>query len=353
MVPLALVAKAPMRDLDVVDASGAPLPVLGRREDGDLALSLLVHVWQKAVGRVDDETASVLERVVRGDAAEAVPLAERVVSGEALKKSDAEPVALPDVLSLLVTDLAANFLLVCLLPADKAGARQVIKWSANWHITAGAMTRWERVASAFGRRAVRILIPVSGASSVSSYHLEVHVPDQLVCVRLALPPGHDNAGGEEDTSTNPIAHVHGSYAEAPQEQDAELDIAVPVHGARFHAAFAATFTATVFLLAQLLPGAQRALLDAGGGAAGLLLVAPGLLIAIGARAGENILASRLLAPLRASMIGCAALLTGGAASLVGRLHTPWFDAFWSIGALASLALAVVLWWSRWRVGGDV
>lgn len=67
MVPLAMVTKAPMRNLDVIGAEGRTMPVLGRSEDAQASLAALVHLWRKAVGEPGDAVIGALRRVVEGE----------------------------------------------------------------------------------------------------------------------------------------------------------------------------------------------------------------------------------------------------------------------------------------------
>lgn len=355
MVPLAMIDKAPMRDLDVSDGDGKTMPILGRREDAQAGLAVLVHLWRKAVGEPEALTLAALRRVVVGQAQESNEVAEALIRrGMADGVVIVDPSAIPELLALLVKDFAANFLLVALLPAKRAGTREVIKWSANWHITRKPMTVIDRWTAAAGIKTVNLRIPSRGLSSTASYHLEVHMPPELDAVRLALPESDDPSPGMIDGSGNPVAHVYGSYPETPDEQDAILEFAVPWRGLRIQAAFAAAFTGAVFLSVLLLPNALTTLLSAGGGAAALLLAAPGALMAVRAGAQENVVASQVLGPLRMVMYGCALLLTAAAASIVGQLQNPWITTLWVCGASLVVATFMMLMWVRagvWVVAG--
>lgn len=354
MVPLTMVEKAPMRDLDVLDGNGKSMPVAGRGEDAAVGVAALVHLWRLAVGDVDSVTLGALRQVVEGAPTAAGQVADGLIaSGCVAGQQVVDPDAIPEVLALLMKDFAANFLLIGLLPADRAGVRQVLKWSANWHIRRRPMRTRTRWAAAFGITAVSIEIPTGGLSSTASYHLEVHLPPELAARQLALPPGDDpDSGAKVDGSGNPVAHAHGNYPEAPDQQAAELQFTVPWRGLRVQAAFATAFTAAVFLGGLVLPGALSTLLGAGGGAAGLLLAAPGALMAVRAGASESVVAAQVLEPLRRVMYACALLLTAAAASVVGKLHQPWVTLLWALGAVSAVAVfCVLIWASRRRVGG--
>ena len=353
MVPLAMVTKAPMRNLDVIGAEGRTMPVLGRSEDAQASLAALVHLWRKAVGEPGDAVIGALRRVVEGETEEAVAVAEALTErGVVDGRPVVDPGEIPELVALLVRDLAANFLLVGLLPARSAGTRQVLKWSANWRITKRPIRLRHRWMTAAGLWTVTLRIPTRGVSSTASYHLEVHMPAELAPVRLTLPQGDGPIPGGSDETGNPVMHVYGAYPETPDDQDAILEFGVPWQGLRVQAAFAAAFTGAVFVAGLLLPGALSTLLRAGGGAAGLLLAAPGALMAVRAGTQENVVASQVLGPLRKVMYACALMLTSAAASVVGQLHHPWITALWALCAAAALSAFAALIWAKYaRVGG--
>lgn len=205
------------------------------------------------------------------------------------------------------------------------------------------MKRGRQLGAAFGLDVAELALPVSGAASAGSFHLEVHLPPELASARLELPPllGTSEPACTDD-SGNPVAHVYARYGEVPEEQDAVVHIAVPWAGLRMATCLVTTFTALVFLLERLLPGASDALRTSSEGAAALLLVAPALLIAFGTRSRESATVSHLLAPLRGVTVCCALLLVAAAASIVGGLKQPWYDILWWAGAISSGGVALIL-----------
>lgn len=134
-VPMALVKKEAMRDLDVIDFESRPMPVLGRQENGDFALAALHMLYRVSVEQVSEPLALTLERIVRGDGHVGSPAADRLLRlGECIDGSAFDQARIPEVVALWTRDLGANFILIGLLPANQAGKRQVLKWSTNWHI---------------------------------------------------------------------------------------------------------------------------------------------------------------------------------------------------------------------------
>ena len=76
LVPLATLAKRPLRNFDLRDESGASVPVLGRDHNGPLAHSVLMKVVSRPLGRagrdaLSDQLVADLEQVVFGAPEEA------------------------------------------------------------------------------------------------------------------------------------------------------------------------------------------------------------------------------------------------------------------------------------------
>jgi hypothetical protein len=352
MVPIAMIAKLAMRDLDVQDADGRPMPVLGREQDSTVGWSAACYALVKVGVELTDSLRDELYAIVSGAPGDAEERAEHLLStgvivGERLFDAD----DVPELVTDLIRDLAKNFLLVVLLPSKSAGVRQVIKYSSHWQPEGPAAKRtgWDRFPGlsrtlvAFGYTNALFALEVSGAMSAASYHLEVHAPPGLICAGLRLPDGPAGEAEGNDHTTDVVAHAFASYPEGLSgDQTARLYLAVPATGLRLLTTLVALFTASVFVLERALPGAQTALLEAADGAVALLLAAPAVVLALLARPGENAIAASLLWPLRFLVLICASLLTAGAASLVGHLHDPYLTCLWttgaSLGVLASLAL---------------
>jgi len=354
MVPIAMIAKLAMRDLDVQDADGRPMPVLGREQDSNAGWSAACYSLSKVGVELTVSLRDELYAIVSGAPDDAEERAERllstgVIAGERLFDAD----DVPEPVTALIRDLAKNFLLVVLLSSKSAGVRQVIKYSSHWQMiperSSAKRTGWDRLPGisrtlvAFGYTNALFALEVSGATSAASYHLEVHAPPGLVCAGLRLPDGTAGEAEGNDDTTDVVAHAFASYPEGLSgDQTARLHLAVPATGLRLLTTLVALFTASVFVLERALPGAQTALLEAADGAVALLLAAPAVVLALLARPGENAIAASLLWPLRCLVLVCAALLTAGAASLVGYLHDPYLTCLWtagaSVGVLASLAL---------------
>jgi hypothetical protein len=343
LVPLGMITKGPMRDFDISDGVGAPVPILGHSDDGFAAWSMLVARFRAEIGQeIHQDVVAALYEIVHGPAAQAREIAVRLGGG---RVGDTQYFAGDRLLVqtvLLLEDLADNFLLVALLPRASAGVRQVVKYSSHWHVTdpSERVGPLLRLKIGLGIVAAPYDLRVNGSSDAQSYHLEVHALPGMLTAGLQLPSGSDSDAYTTDESVDVVAHAVGSYSESPTGS-AQVILAVPRGGLRNVALFTTLFTSVTFWLDRLLPNGHTALLQSEDGAAALLLIVPAAYSVVLARPNENALLSYLLWPLRVITFFCIALLLCGAASLVGHLHKGWSDGLWWFGAIASLALLVL------------
>ena len=359
MVPLALISKRPMKDFDIVDGASFPLPTLGRTDDGFLAWSAICfQIRHDLSTELPDGLVEALHDVVHGTPDKATATAVDVLlNGEQLFGID--PNRILDQTGYLLLDLASKFMLTCLLPTGAKTERQILKYSYHWRIQSNdPVTLRSRCRVALGLEDANYYLAVGGASDAASYHLEVHAPPGLTATRLELPTGSSFEPSRIDSDGGSVVHATAVYPEGPESEDAELGLSVPLRGIRTATLIVSVYTATVFILERILPGAQDALLDAADGAVALLLVVPAAYSAFLARSNENALVSQILLPLRVTMLLCSALLLAAAASLVGHLHEPWLTILWSAGAVLSVPaaaaqlVAYLVQVSRRSVSGD-
>jgi hypothetical protein len=342
VVPLTFIAKAPMRGLDVVDDAGRSLPVLGRHDNGMLATAALEAVVAAETSRpVGDETWLSLHKIAFGAPDDALELAN-----ELIKANDLQLLA-----ETFIRDIAANFLLCVLLPQASCELRQVIKYSYHWE-TGDLLTSsraadgehsrsrwWSLLQSGLGFRPYAIELSLRSPSTAASYHLEVPAPEGLVCTLVALPSG--TGGNPLDATVTALGHVYDSYEGDPDE-DAQVELELSGHGLHPVVTASAVGTFVLFALALSLPDAMPTLLESSGGANGLFLFGPALLLALLASRRENALVSAILLPLRLVALGLSGLLFTAGASLVGKLRHPWITALWWSSAVLSGAFAMLL-----------
>lgn len=345
MVPLAYLKKTPLRHLNVAQADGSPMPVLGSDESCALMVSALVRVLEKSGVQKSEILTNAMQDLVLSSGESNLARVEGLFAsgcwnGTQLWSADLK---LDSETQDFLVSLATNFVLIGLIPAAGAGLRQVLKlsyhWTLNWSSTA-----LENTKTAFRMTGSEIEIPLHMPAATKSYHLEFQVPPELGIRELSLPSEGERSSPVSsalDTSWSPVAHVHSSF-DLPPTKDAIAVLIVPRRGPWTSALIVSMLTSIVFLLALYLPGASRTLMQLGGNAAALLLAAPAVFIGFLAMQREHAFASRLLDPLRAIVMGCAILLFAMAGSVVGGLIDPWRLLLWHTSAALSAAVCVAL-----------
>ncbi|MBM9463529.1 hypothetical protein JL108_08700 [Aeromicrobium sp. YIM 150415] len=340
VVPLGLIRKRPMKHFDLVDASGTPLPVLGRADDGHITWSALCYLFSRDLERrLSRSEQEVLRTAVFAPRERGRELAV------AAMQTFPDRHKISDQAFGLLYDTSTHFVLYCLAPRKRPNTRRIFKYSYAWNLLPGTVkARWfQRILIAAGYSPAVFDLDIAGASDVASYHLEVHVSEGLQAAGLELPEGADHESGRVDPGGGSVAHAVASYSsqEADRTWKAVFAMKVEWRGVRTNSLVVTLFTFMVFLLHQILPGADQALKDAGDGAVAVLLVVPAAYGIFGARAGESAVLSSLVLPLRAAMLTCSALLVAIAASIVGALREPYLGCLWLIGFIVVSLMAAL------------
>lgn len=347
MVPLAYVAKGPLREFDARQSDDLPMPVLGTPDTWRYGVAMVESELRRTNLSVDSHVLEIVREIVgpsigSGDASE---VDDFLRTGAWRRYPSADPSMFQgnDASELLRT-LAERFLLVGLIQASSAGTRQVLKFSYDWHVE-GAPRKdfWHslRVAAGFSTR--RIDVPLEAPSAAASYHLEFQTPPEARCRLLRLPgdTADVNSLGSFDDSRRPVSHVQASYG-TPPDQPGELVVDLPFRGMRTTTFLAAVFTAVLMLLAILLPDAKTVWRTAPEGPATVLLVVPAVVLTFLAARGESALIREAMTILRASLFSSALGLFLVAASIVGGLIDPWIDWLWGAVAIWACMLALGL-----------
>lgn len=342
LLPLTMLLKRPLRDFDVSDQSGRPLPVLGRTDDGFVAWSTLAARYRTDLGEeLSDPILTALYGVVHLSSDAAQLIADSLQQGEVEGTREFDPTLIDPETAFLTSDLANYFLLIATLPGED-DQRQIIKYSSHWHVSPPTekQTWIERFQVGLGFKGIPLDLDVGGASDASSYHLEVHALPGMLISGLYLPMGNGLSHYREDHEVGVIGHAVESYAGSPDAK-AQVILSVPRGGVRTVALFTTLFTAVTFWLDRILPDAHAALLESSDGAAAVLLIVPAAYSLALSRPNENVVLSHLLWPLRVLTFLCIALLLFGTASIVGVLHSPYTDWLWWGGAtIAAVSFAV-------------
>jgi hypothetical protein len=337
LVPLASLAKRPLRNFDLRDESGASVPVLGRDHNGPLAHSVLGRSVRRPLSEIgrdtlSDQLSADLERVALGDPDEA----DRVIASmrRAAQGGDLERQAIleDDASVFLLAGLADSYLLVAL--CDDIGKRRVLKFSYEEGFEAATPGFLERL----GWYPLLITLEVPGASRGASYHAEVVIPEELRIEDCFL---YDEDTGE-------------TFADDENVDRAALHAALVPPGARTKLLFGLKAERTSFpLLGCVIAWINAILLfvgvlagdldpDRADSAVAVLLAASAVFAGAIARSGEHRIVQAFFAGPRLLLVVTAvsALAAGGA--LAFGLSSTAVCTIWWIAAVTCLAMALML-----------
>ncbi|WP_422117874.1 hypothetical protein [Brachybacterium sp. UNK5269] len=366
LVPLTFQQKGVVRQFDMHGPDGTSVPVLGRKEDLRLVKDMLMHGLRSAL-RADipeQQLLDTLASIIDDDADVAGPLAENLARRGKIADTQVLEIALLDdwIEHLLLDVLPYRYLMIALLPETFAGQRVVLKYALGWSLQTGEFSFGRRAAASFGYGEIQANIELSHPAGAASHHLEVVFPDGLEAGRLDMPvaPGSDNSPRRNSSDSGSLGTLHGAhrYPQWADQMEATITFG-PSRGLRSLTLLVLTVTAAILVLGRWLPGAQQALLDAGDGAAALLLAVPALVATLLVKPGENVVVKQASSPLRFVVIMCALVLLACAGSLVGSLSEPYRLWLWAVSACLTTALGLALAWGIFRssrrrtVGGPV
>lgn len=355
IVPLVFISKGPMRELDAVDSSGQPMPLLGIGENVQLAVAMLECALRRQGVEPSEELRETLY-VIAGPAISGVPdpraVAEALVEGR--RWSDGEVFWEHDIdpeVQRSIREFADSFLLCGLLPAEQAGRRQVLKLAFHWRVEpdahesslAGRFSKpMRRLGAALRVVARSIELPMNAPSDARSYHLEFQTPAELDCGELRLPDAESTpqTAAMVDGTGQPVAHVHAHY-DVPPRESARAKLVTPRRGPWTHAFLAALTAALFFGLGALLPGGMGAL-QTSEAADALLLAVAAVVIARAAGRRESALAAWSLGPLRFTLFAHSAVLSVWAAAVALGLEDPLFRSAWNVCAVVSGAWVLIM-----------
>lgn len=347
VLPIALVQKRSLRHFDARDAAGVPLPILNSEEISEFELDML----QNMLDIVDEVTLlpdwrTNLRSLLGSGENDSQSKAVRglFTSGRWRGKQIWDTSGRPprDFTRDMIRNFASHFLLLATVDSQRAGVRQVLKYSYHWDLDEPKIS--ERLSApllAIGAMR-KIPIPADQPAAARSYHLEFHTQHEFECEALVLPPGNGSptvANGHTDLTKKPMAHAHATYSEQPTT-DPYVMVRLPSRGMWLSTTLAVLFTAAVLGGIEYIEFAKHWWTNAPESSAALLIAAPAVFFGLIASGREHRLVRHALGFLRGTLLICAASLFVLATSIVGNLKPDIFDV--ALPAVFYLLAAVAL-----------
>lgn len=337
IVPLATLAKRPLRNFDLRDEAGAAVPVLGRDHNGPLAHDALLAATSRALGlaglgKPSPNLAAQLHAVATGNPHLAQECVAELLS--AAEEGDAERRALleDDAALFLLADLADNYILAAL--CESIDKRRVLKLSFEEPLTTAKPSLLERL----GWRPLVIELDAPGASRTASYHAEIVVPDELRFDTCFL---YDTDSGEVHAADNEAdrAAVHAASVPPGTRTALLFDLRAERVGSPVVGAIVAWTTSLLLVAGVLVGDFDPTQADP---AVSVLLAASAVFAGAVARSGEHRFVQALFAGPRLLLLVSALSALAAAAALAYGLPSSAVDTIWIVAAALSLAVAVAL-----------
>jgi hypothetical protein len=351
VVPLTVLIKERRRAFSLRDESDTAIPVLGRRQNGELALAALLHAASAAVGVPTAELESVaaeLREIVFDPPAAARDAFERFLGKGVQDDSMWFCIAADPVCRSLLDALWSNYVLFAVL-APGGLNRRILKYDYTEDVgRPGAATWRERLAP--GSVVYRLwypdrrhfLIRSSAAWRARSFHAEIVIPEEL---RFGYAALHD-ADTDEPLSSIEF-DVDRASLHAMQEIDAGREVVAALEIAPERTARISQASATGVAVAALLWLGAASGLDADNPDATVSILLGGAAIFAGITAvlGEHRLVSTIFGATRRwlSVVTVAALV--GSTSLALALPDAHPVTVWRFAAALCTVSAVRLAWS--------
>lgn len=317
VVPLTLITKAPLRRLDTFGPDGRALPVLGRQDNGNLVVTMLVDALSKTV---DGELPSTVTEAIRAAVFEdeTTQMKARVTAlNAAMAPLDTPDPQQVDAVLSLAADLTRHFLFAVLLPEECIDKRVIVKVSVAEHIT-GEFPDW-----AFSKEGRSMDLPLAMLDSAESAHFEFRAPLGLRVASVALldemgeefdPPGPSIRAGR----TAHLTGLQGLTSESGTPISARVELEPVADGLVGQTARATAFVAILMFVGAMGVGHVQDALAAnrGGSVAAAALAVPALFLSLQARRPEHAWVARALFVPRLLNYVTAVLLYSAAIYLV-------------------------------------
>lgn len=352
VAPISLLTKEPRRNFDLRDEANAAVPVLGKKNNGELAHVALLNA---ALDALDDDVNADAFEMLSGDLG-------RIVFSESADANDAlaffigaaesgDPLRSAvwgdDTCRSLLEVLWENYVLFAVLPEDSQN-RRILKYSYGDDFTRPSKesVRDRFFSSFLGDRLWRpdrsyFLVECPGAAMAASFHAEIAVPEELRVESAVL---YDLAEKEAVSDMEENVNRVSLYANSVIDQEADISALVEIaperRGRRSQAA------GTAIAVTGLLWLGVASDLDAAnpGPSVSLLLAGAALFSGFTAGRGEHILAKTLFTPLRRWLAVVAIAALAASATLAMEVPSDQPVCVWIVSAsICSIAAARLLW----------
>jgi hypothetical protein len=340
VVPIATLAKQPLRNFDLRDEGGRTVPVLGRGHNGEIAHNALLGAAGFAAHQADrpsltPRTVADLRAIAIGDQSEAAATTGAMV--RAAEEGDPELETLLDDgwTFFLLSLLASNYILLAVL-AD-IDSRRILKFAYDEALE-DSRSAWQRLSQGLGAAELTFNVDVPGAVRATSYHAEIVIPQELRITDAVLYDVDDLTIYGSDTDADRGA-VYASDLEPSARTALFVELRAERAGLPTIALAVGAVTASLLILGAIVfePDPQTA-----GPPVSVLLAASALFAGAVAQRGEHNLVQRLFSPLRAVLFGTGIAALAAAATLAFNASDDTIDLAWKISAAATTALGSML-----------
>lgn len=355
VVPLTVLVKERRRAFDLRDEGGAAVPVLGRSQNGELALAAMFSVASAAMpGRVADEELEAIVAELRHIVFDPPELArhafERLLGGGAVEGSARAAIATDQTCRALLDALWLNYVLCAVLPANGPN-RRILKYSYAEDMGRPGSASWsERFSS--GRLAYQLwypdrrvfLVSCPGAWRARSFHAEVVIPEELRFGYAALHDAQsDDPVSDIELDVNRAA-LHAPDIGRGEEIVAALEIAPEGSGRTSQASVTSLVVAAMLWL-----GAASGLdAESPDATVSILLAGAAVFAGVTAVLGEHRLVSAIFSGARRWLFVVTLAAVAGSASLALELPDSHPVDVWSVAAVGCTVAAARLGWSSLR-----
>ena len=359
VVPISVLTKERRRNFDLRDEGGRALPVLGKRQNGDLAHIALVGAAVDALPGAPSEDlleviAADLRQVVFAPSEEAEEALGFLLGSAASGDRRRQAIIDSPTCASILDALWSNYVLFAVLPTGGPN-RRVLKYSYGegfGFTTDDVGLRYrlqpKRVAGRFWKPDRReFVIECPSAWRAMSFHAEIAIPEELR-VEFAILWDFDaeDALGEPDENVD-RASLYASEIEEHQSANVYAEVA-PERGGSTAQAALTSFTVSGLLWLGVASGLNA---TTPGPAVSLLTAGAALFSGLAAVQGEHRLVKRVFRRARLWLI--VVTLAALTASALLALEIPCAQpvAQWRVAALVASVAALRLVWAAIRAPG--